>query len=331
MSLLSIRNLRTEFQSPSGIARAVDGVSFDVEPGEIFGIVGESGCGKSATCRSILRLFGGAPARIAGGQILLDGAGDLAAMPERELAQVRGRDAAFIFQDPLTALNPTMKVGRQIAEVILRHRKVSRAEARAAALQLLRDVHVTSPERRLEAYPHELSGGLRQRVVIAMALALRPRLIVADEPTTALDVTVQDQILRLLKERRDSLGTSIILITHDLGVVSQICDRMAVMYAGRLVETGRVREVLDAPSHPYTRALLAALPGQVGRDRALTPIEGAPPSLIAPPPGCRFAPRCTRAEARCTLGDPPPLAPRAGAAPGHLDACILSEVSDAAA
>ena len=331
MSLLSIRNLRTEFQSPSGIARAVDGVSFDVEPGEIFGIVGESGCGKSATCRSILRLFGGAPARIAGGQILLDGAGDLAAMTERELAQVRGRDAAFIFQDPLTALNPTMKIGRQIAEVILRHRKASRAEAREAALQLLRDVHVTSPERRLDAYPHELSGGLRQRVVIAMALALRPRLIIADEPTTALDVTVQDQILRLLKERRDSLGTSIILITHDLGVVSQICDRMAVMYAGRLVETGRVREVLDAPSHPYTRALLAALPGQVGRDRALTPIEGAPPSLIAPPPGCRFAPRCTRALARCIQGDPPPLAPRAGAAPGHLDACILDEVSDAAA
>src|SRR5690606_17801987 len=261
----------------------------------------------------------------------LEGVGDLAAMPERQLAQVRGRDAAFIFQDPLTALNPTMKVGRQIAEVILRHRKVSRAEARAAALQLLRDVQVTSPERRLDAYPHELSGGLRQRVVIAMALALHPRLIIADEPTTALDVTVQDQILRLLKERRDSLGTSIILITHDLGVVSQICDRMAVMYAGRLVETGRVREVLDAPSHPYTRALLAALPGQVGRDRALTPIEGAPPSLIAPPPGCRFAPRCTRAEARCTLGDPPPLAPRAGAAPGHLDACILDGVSDAAA
>ena len=331
MSLLSIRNLRTEFIGPSGVARAVDGVSFDVQPGEIFGIVGESGCGKSATCRSILRLFGGAPARIAGGEILLEGVGDLAAMPERQLAQVRGRDAAFIFQDPLTALNPTMKVGRQIAEVILRHRKASRAEARAAALQLLRDVQVTSPERRLDAYPHELSGGLRQRVVIAMALALHPRLIIADEPTTALDVTVQDQILRLLKERRDSLGTSIILITHDLGVVSQICDRMAVMYAGRLVETGRVREVLDAPSHPYTRALLAALPGQVGRDHALTPIEGAPPGLTAPPPGCRFAPRCIRAEARCTLGDPPPLAPRAGAAAGHLDACILDGVSDAAA
>ncbi|MFC3073631.1 ABC transporter ATP-binding protein [Shinella pollutisoli] len=331
MSLLSIRDLVTEFESPSGTARAVDGVSFDVAPGEIFGIVGESGCGKSATCRSILRLFGGAPARIAGGRILLDGAGDLAAMRERELAQVRGRDVAFIFQDPLTALNPTMRIGRQIGEVIRRHRDVTRAEARDAALQLLRDVHVTSPERRLDAYPHELSGGLRQRVVIAMALALRPRLIIADEPTTALDVTVQDQILRLLKERCDSLGTSIILITHDLGVVSQICDRMAVMYAGRVVETGAVREVLDAPSHPYTRALLAALPGQVGRDSELVPIGGAPPSLIDPPPGCRFAPRCVFAQPQCRIGAPPALRARAGAGEGHLDACILNEVCHAAA
>jgi peptide/nickel transport system ATP-binding protein/oligopeptide transport system ATP-binding protein len=309
----------------------VDGVSFDVNPGEIFGIVGESGCGKSATCRSILRLFGGASARVAGGEILLEGTGDLARMRERELAKVRGRDVAFIFQDPLTALNPTMRIGNQIGEVIRRHRKVSRAEAREAALQLLRDVHVTSPERRLNAYPHELSGGLRQRAVIAMALALRPRLIIADEPTTALDVTVQDQILRLLKERRDSLGTSIILITHDLGVVSQICDRMAVMYAGRVVETGVVREVLDAPSHPYTRALLAALPGQVGRDSELIPINGTPPSLISAPPGCRFAPRCSHVRPECAVGSPPTLHPRAGAADGHLDACILNEVVHVAA
>ncbi len=331
MSLLTIRDLVTEFRSPSGVARAVDGVSFDVHPGEIFGIVGESGCGKSATCRSIVRLFGGASARIAGGEICLEGAGDLARMSESQLAKVRGRDVAFIFQDPLTALNPTMRVGNQIAEVIRRHRKVTRAQAREAALQLLRDVHVTSPERRLDAYPHELSGGLRQRVVIAMALALRPRLIIADEPTTALDVTVQDQILRLLKERRDSLGTSIILITHDLGVVSQICDRMAVMYAGRVVETGRVRDVLDAPSHPYTRALLAALPGQVSRESELVPIKGAPPSLISPPDGCRFAPRCTVARPECEVGAAPALRPRAGIAEDHLDACILNEVSDVAA
>lgn len=326
MSLLSIHDLVAEFDSPSGIVRAVDGVSFAVQPGEIFGIVGESGCGKSATCRSILRLFGGAAARIAGGQILLDGMGDLAALQERQLAAIRGRDVAFIFQDPLTALNPTMRIGKQIAETIRRHQTVTRVQARAAALQLLRDVHVTSPERRMEAYPHELSGGLRQRVVIAMALALRPRLIIADEPTTALDVTVQDQILRLLKERRDRLGTSIILITHDLGVVSQICDRVAVMYAGRIVETGPVREVLDSPSHPYTQALLAALPGQVGRDHALTPIEGAPPSLISPPPGCRFAPRCKLVRKDCAIGPPPPLRTRSNVSEGHIDACILNEV-----
>ncbi len=325
MSLLSIRDLRTEFTTPAGIVRAVDGVGFDVAPGEIFGIVGESGCGKSATCRSILRLFGGAPARVAGGQILLDGVGDLAAMPERAMARVRGRDVAFIFQDPLTALNPTMRIGRQIAEVIVRHRKIGRAEARAAALDLLRDVQVTSPERRLDAYPHELSGGLRQRVVIAMALALSPRLIIADEPTTALDVTVQDQILRLLRARRVSAGTAIILITHDLGVVSQVCDRVAVMYAGRIVETGPVREVLDRPAHPYTRALIAALPGQAARDADLTPIEGSPPGLIAPPAGCRFAPRCRLARPDCAVGAPPALRART---PGHLDACILSEVPD---
>ena len=209
--------------------------------------------------------------------------------------------------------------------------KVSKKEAREAALQLLRDVHVTSPERRLDAYPHELSGGLRQRVVIAIALALRPRLIIADEPTTALDVTVQDQILRLLKERRDSFGTSIILVTHDLGVVSQICDRMAVMYAGRVVETGLVRDVLDAPSHPYTKALLAALPGQTGRDQDLIPINGSPPSLISPPDGCRFAQRCSFAQQQCTTGRPPALQQRRGGQSGHLDACILNEVVHVAA
>lgn len=331
MSLLSVRDLMTEFGSPSGVVRAVDGVSFDVNPGEIFGIVGESGCGKSATCRSILRLFGGAAARVSGGQILLDGVGDLVQMKERELSRIRGSDVAFIFQDPLTALNPTMRVGTQISEVIRRHRKVSKKQAREAALQLLRDVHVTSPERRLDAYPHELSGGLRQRVVIAMALALRPRLIIADEPTTALDVTVQDQILRLLKERRDSLGASIILVTHDLGVVSQICDRMAVMYAGRMVETGTVRDVLDKPSHPYTKALLAALPSQAARDQELVPIQGAPPGLVNPPDGCRFAPRCLRAQPRCVIGRPPALELRGSSSFGHLDACILNEVANVSA
>ena len=323
MALLSVRDLVTEFHGPAGTARAVDGVSFDISAGEIFGIVGESGCGKSATCRSILRLFGGADARIAGGSVLLEGSGDIAALPERALGRIRGRDVAFIFQDPLTALNPTMRVGRQIAEVIERHRKVSRREARAMALQLLRDVHVTSPERRLDAWPHELSGGLRQRIVIAMALALRPRLIIADEPTTALDVTVQDQILRLLLERRAASGTAIILVTHDLGVVSEVCDRVAVMYGGRFVETGTTAEVLGRPRHPYTRALLAALPSLAMRGKPLTPIEGAPPSLTAPPAGCRFAPRCERAEDVCRVGPPPPLMVHDAAAPQHADACLL--------
>jgi peptide/nickel transport system ATP-binding protein len=323
MTLLSVRNLVTEFQGPAGTARAVDGVDFDIQAGEIFGIVGESGCGKSATCRSIVRLFGGADARIASGTVLLDGSGDLASMPEKALGQIRGREVAFIFQDPLTALNPTMRVGRQIAEVIERHRKVSRREARAMALQLLRDVRVTSPERRLDAWPHELSGGLRQRIVIAMALALQPRLIIADEPTTALDVTVQDQILRLLLERRDASGTAIILVTHDLGVVSEVCDRVAVMYGGRFVETGTTAEVLDHPRHPYTRALLAALPSLAMRGKPLTPIEGTPPSLTSPPAGCRFAPRCPRAEDICRTGPPPPLMIHDAATPHHADACLL--------
>ncbi|MCW4115900.1 ABC transporter ATP-binding protein [Aurantimonas sp. MSK8Z-1] len=326
MALLSVQNLVTEFHGPGGTARAVDGVSFDVNAGEIFGIVGESGCGKSATCRSIVRLFGGADARIAGGSVRLDGSGDLATLPERELARIRGRDVAFIFQDPLTALNPTMRIGRQIAEVVERHRRVSRREARAIALQLLRDVHVTSPERRLDAWPHELSGGLRQRVVIAMALALRPRLIIADEPTTALDVTVQDQILRLLLERCAATGTAIILVTHDLGVVAEICDRVAVMYGGRFVETGSTATVLASPRHPYTRALLSALPSRAMRGKPLAPIEGTPPSLTAPPPGCRFAPRCPQAAEVCRAGPPPPLMLHDRATPLHADACLLEGV-----
>lgn len=322
MPLLSVQNLITEFHGRQGVARAVDDVSFAIEPGEIFGIVGESGCGKSATCRSILKLFGGADARIAGGSIDLDGVGDLVALPEARMGEVRGSKVSFIFQDPLTALNPTMRIGHQIAEIVMRHKKVSRAEAQDRALQLLRDVKVTSPERRLDAYPHELSGGLRQRVVIAMALALQPPLIIADEPTTALDVTVQDQILRLLLDRRDKTGTAIILVTHDLGVVAEVCDRVAVMYGGQIVETGKTDDVLNAAAHPYTQALLAALPSAAMRGRSLTPIEGIPPSLIAPPPGCRFAPRCTYAHDACRAARPP-LAPRDGGAPGHFDACIL--------
>ncbi|MDN5786804.1 ABC transporter ATP-binding protein [Pseudorhodobacter sp.] len=325
MPLLEVRDLVTEFRSSGGTVRAVDGVSLTVEPGEILGLVGESGCGKSATCRSILQLFGGSQGRIVSGQVLLNGIGDLAKMTERQMQMVRGKEASFIFQDPLTALNPTMRVGRQISEGAERHLGLGRHAAHQLAVDLLREVHVPSPERRVDAWPHEFSGGLRQRVVIAMALAMQPRLIIADEPTTALDVTVQNQILRLLAERRQKHQTAIILVTHDLGVVSEICDRVAVMYAGRIVETGSVDEVLDNPTHPYTRALLAALPSAAMRGQPLIPIEGAPPSLVAPPPGCRFAPRCAFATDMCRQGLPPELAARGGQATGHLDACILGE------
>lgn len=325
MPLLEVSDLTTEFRSSSGTVRAVDHVSFSVDPGEILGIVGESGCGKSATCRSLLQLFGASQGRIADGTVLLDGVGDLAKMDERQLQQVRGRDASFIFQDPMTALNPTMRVGRQISEVAERHLGIGRRAGRDLAVEALRAVHVPSPERRIDAWPHEFSGGLRQRVVIAMALALKPRLIIADEPTTALDVTVQDQILRLLVERREKDRTAIILVTHDLGVVSKVCDRVAVMYAGRIVESGPVAEVIDRPTHPYTRALLAALPSEAMRGRPLVPIEGAPPSMAAPPAGCRFAPRCALADDFCRSGLPPELATRAGAEPGHLDACLRGE------
>ncbi|WP_295809767.1 ABC transporter ATP-binding protein [uncultured Nitratireductor sp.] len=323
MPLLSVQDLVTEFHGPSGAVRAVDRVNFDIQPGEIFGIVGESGCGKSATCRSILRLFGGANARVAGGRIMFDDRTDLASLPERDLGKIRGNEIAFIFQDPLTALNPTMRIGRQIGEVIENHAKVSRREARERVLGLMRDVHITSPERRLDAYPHELSGGLRQRVMIAMALALQPRLIIADEPTTALDVTVQDQILRLLLDRRDKMGTAIIMVTHDIGVISEICDRVAVMYAGRIVETGAVDDVLDRAQHPYTKSLLAALPSLAQQGKPLIPIEGSPPNLLAPPPGCRFAPRCTAAHGNCSQDPAPVLMHRRGTASGHADACIL--------
>ncbi|MEY8839010.1 ABC transporter ATP-binding protein [Cribrihabitans sp. XS_ASV171] len=322
MTLLTVQNLVTEFHGRQGIARAVDDVSFDIAPGEILGIVGESGSGKSATCRSILKLFGRANAHIVNGTIALDGVGDLVGLSEARMGEVRGSRISFIFQDPLTALNPTMRVGQQISEVILRHTMVTRSEARQQALQLLRDVKVTSPERRLDAYPHELSGGLRQRIVIAMALALQPPLIIADEPTTALDVTVQDQILRLLLDRRDATGTAIILVTHDLGVVAEVCDRVAVMYGGQIIETGGTQEVLHQPAHPYTQALLAALPSAAMRGRSLIPIDGMPPDLTAPPPGCRFAPRCRFSHPECRLGRPA-LAPRADSVANHLDACIL--------
>ena len=319
--LLSVRGLVTEFVSPERRVTAVDGVSFDIGRGEVFGLVGESGCGKTATCRSILRLFAGAPARIAAGQILYAGA-DLARLDEGGLSGIRGAEIAMIFQDPMTSLNPTMRVGAQIAEGVRRHRRLTRRQARAAAGDLLADVGVPFPARRLDDYPHQFSGGMRQRVLIAIALACRPKLLIADEPTTALDVTIQDQILKLLLRLEDSYGMSVLLVTHDLGVVAQTCERVAVMYAGRIVEEAPTRRLFGKPRHPYTRALLAALPAHAEDEAALTPIPGGPPDLAAPPSGCRFHPRCGYAIEPCHT------APHALAAVGdeHASACIRTEL-----
>ena len=296
--LLSIRDLVTVFGAGPGRVTAVDEVSFEIRRGEMFGVVGESGCGKSATCRSIVRLFGGARARIVRGAILFEGR-DLVALDDREIAAIRGSGIAMIFQDPMTSLNPTMRIGRQIEEAVRRHQRVGRRKAKVEAIRLLERVGLPSAGQRVEAWPHELSGGMRQRVMIAMALAGRPRLLIADEPTTALDVTIQDQILKLILGLRQEFAMSVLLVTHDLGVVAQTCDRVAVMYAGRIAELAETATLFAHPKHPYTAALLAALPARQSRGQPLTAIPGAPPDLAAPPPGCRFHPRCPHAEQAC--------------------------------
>jgi peptide/nickel transport system ATP-binding protein/oligopeptide transport system ATP-binding protein len=298
--MLELRDLRTTFHAGAPVV-AVDGVSLRVAPGEMFGLVGESGCGKSAACRSVLRLFAGSRATVAG-EILFEGR-DLARLPESALAAVRGREIAMIFQDPMTALNPTMRIGTQIAEGLRRHRGLRGAAARREAIAMLRSVGVPGAERRVGNYPHEFSGGMRQRVLIAIALACRPKLLIADEPTTALDVTIQDQILKLILRLREQLGMGVLLVTHDLGVVAQTCDRVAVMYAGHVVEEAPVEILFRRPRHPYTASLLAALPAR-SNDGVLRAIPGGPPDLARPPPGCRFHPRCPHAIDACRQGRP---------------------------
>jgi oligopeptide/dipeptide ABC transporter ATP-binding protein len=314
--VLSIRHLRTSFGDASRRVVAVDDVSFDIGRGEVFGLVGESGCGKSATCRSIIRLFAGARAAVESGEILLEGR-DLVLLDEVQLAELRGAVVSMIFQDPMTSLNPTMTIGKQIAEVLQRHRGLSRKQARARAVGLLGEVGVPNPASRIDAYPHQFSGGMRQRVLIAIALACRPKILIADEPTTALDVTVQDQILKLILRMRRDTGTSVLLVTHDLGVVAQTCDHVGVMYAGKIVELGSARQIFSNPSHPYTRALLAALPAS-GDRRPLVPIGGRPPDLAMPPPGCRFHPRCSMAIPACAEAVPEAVAVEEE----HRSACI---------
>ena len=298
--LLEVSGLRTSFATRDGVVRAVDGISFSVDRGEIMGLVGESGCGKSVTSLSIMRLVP-PPGRIEAGTVVFDGR-DLLTLRSEQMRSIRGQQLAMIFQQPTSSLNPVWDVGRQIGETLEIHRGMRRKEARTRALDLLRLVGIPDPERRLRSYPHELSGGMAQRIMIAMALACEPDLLIADEPTTALDVTIQAQILDLLRNLRDELGTAIILITHDLGVVAEMCDRVAVMYAGEIVEQTDVGRLFRDPRHPYTRGLIGSIPvpGEVGHELAVIP--GNVPNLIDLPSGCRFAPRClTRVEEDVTL------------------------------
>jgi oligopeptide/dipeptide ABC transporter ATP-binding protein len=294
MPLLSVRDLRTHFFTREGVVHAVDGVSFDVEERRVLGIVGESGCGKTVTALSVIGLIQKPSARIVSGEVLFGGR-DLTKLSERELEDVRGSQIAMIFQDPMTSLNPTLTIGTQITETIRRHFGASKAQARKRALDLLEEVHIPNAAKRLDDYPHRLSGGQRQRVMIAIALSCEPELLIADEPTTALDVTVQAQVLDLLEELRESHGTAMILITHDMGVVAEAADDVIVMYAGQIVEQASVLDLFDRPEHPYTEALLGALPQVEGdgiRQRRLTAIPGRPPDLVDPPETCRFAARC---------------------------------------
>ena len=297
--LLHIENLHAVFGAGKETVQAVRGVSLAVGRGETLGIVGESGSGKSVTALSVLRLLM-PPGRVASGRVLLDGT-DLMPLSERQMRGVRGARIAMVFQDPMTALNPTLTVGEQITETILAHQQVTKAEARAKALEWLTRVRVALPERRLRQYPHELSGGMRQRVMLAIAFSCRPEVLLADEPTTALDVTVQAQILDLMDELKAELGTAIVLITHDLGIVAERCDHVAVMYAGEIVEYAPAPELFAAPKHPYTQALLASLPDwrRPRSDEPLPALPGQPPSLIHIPPGCPFAPRCPKAFSLC--------------------------------
>jgi len=303
--VLSVEDLRVRFDTPAGEVKAVDGVSFDVRAGEVFAVIGESGSGKSVTAMSILGLLPVPPARIASGRVVWGGT-DLLTADEEQLREVRGNEISMIFQDPLTALNPVHTVGRQIGETVRVHRGMNKKEARAHAIDMLGLVGIPKPAERVDSYPHEFSGGMRQRVMIAMAIACRPKLLIADEPTTALDVTVQAQVLEVISSIKDEIGSSVMLITHDLGVVAGLADRVLVMYAGREVEQGTVDEIFYGTGHPYTLGLMASLPRLDDVDgEPLRPIPGAPPSLLRVPSGCAFHPRCEFAVAgRCDTEDP---------------------------
>jgi len=302
-TLLEVRGLSTHFFTDRGVACAVDDVSFEIRRGEVLALVGESGCGKSVTALSIMRLVQNPPGRIVNGEILFDGR-NLLELPDRDMRRVRGKDIAMIFQEPMTSLNPVFRVGAQVAEAVMLHNDVTKEEARQRTIEMFARVGIPAPDQRVDDYPHQLSGGMRQRVMIAMALSCDPRLLIADEPTTALDVTIQAQILDLLRDLRREREMALLLITHDLGIVAGIADRVAVMYAGRIVETADVRSLYRQPMHPYTVGLFNALPKLTAEKSRLRTIPGTVPSPIDFPAGCRFHPRCSRATDRCSVDEP---------------------------
>ena len=322
--LLKVDNLSTHYFTRAGVVKAVDKISFEVAEGETVGIVGESGCGKSATVLSIMRLIPTPPGRVVDGRIMFSpGEGkapvDLLTVTEAEMQALRGNMVAMVFQDPMTSLNPVLTIGWQLREPLQLHLGMNKREARDRSIELLQLVNIPSPDQRLDDYPHQFSGGMRQRVMIAMAMACNPKLLLADEPTTALDVTIQAQILELMKKLQEKLKMSVVLITHDLGIVGEVCDRVLVMYAGEIIESASVNDLFDNPKHPYTRGLLQSIPklGPTVKDR-MEPIDGAPPDLIAMPPGCRFAPRCPKKFDLCK--DEPTLKE---VGPNHKCACWL--------
>ena len=315
--LLEVKGLKTQFFTQDGVVHAVNGISYHLNEGETLGIVGESGCGKSVSVLSVMRLIPQPPGKIVDGEVWFDGR-NIMALQEDEVRQVRGNRIAMIFQDPMTSLNPVLTIGLQVMEALQLHLGMDKAQARRRAIELLEMVNIPEAENRIDDYPHQFSGGMRQRVMIAMALSCNPQLLIADEPTTALDVTIQAQIIELVKKLKDDIGMAIIWITHDLGVVAGLAERVVVMYAGYIVEESSVKEVYGDPRHPYTLGLLRSIPRlDEGRKEKLTPIEGLPPDLIDPPPSCPFAPRCRFRIDRC-LEENPPLAP---VGPGHRIAC----------
>ena len=317
MTLLSARNLRTRFATDRGVVRAVDGVSFDLAEGEILGLVGESGSGKSVTALSVMRLVPEPPGRITADSLTFDGT-EILALPEAEMREIRGSSMAMIFQDPMRSLNPVLTIGRQLTEVLRRHQKMDGAAARRRAIELLEMVGIPMAEKRLAAYPHQFSGGMRQRVMIAIALSCNPRLLIADEATTALDVTIQAQIVELVKKLTRERGTSVIWISHDLGVVAGLCDRVNVMYAGRVVETSPIRDLFRHPRHGYTLGLMGSTPRVDGMQHRLTPIEGLPPNLIGPQTLCPFLPRCRVSVEACRQRPPEPRS----FGPDHTAVCL---------